>query len=95
MEESHADRIQSRPDGWQGFYRPAVAPMKPISSQANRRMRPQESRRLIGSEVNHPRTGSLWHLTVESWLLCQVLIAIRQNLKSKVATRFPQSWWHD
>ena len=43
----------------------------------------------------HPRPATLWRVTVESWLRCQGLIAVRQNQKPNVSTTFPKCWSHN
>jgi hypothetical protein len=49
---------------------------------------------MIGETTNgcHPRPASLWRITVESWLRCRGLIAIRQNQKPDVSTAIPKCW---
>jgi len=42
---------------------------------------------------HHHRPATLWRLTVESWLRCQGLIALRQN--QNVSTNFPKNWSHN
>jgi hypothetical protein len=45
---------------------------------------------MIGNTTNgtHPRPATAWRFTVESWLRCQGLIAVRQNQKPNVSTSF-------
>jgi hypothetical protein len=52
---------------------------------------------MIGQTTNgrHPGPATLWRVTVESWLRCQGLIAIRQNQKTNVSTTFPKCWSHN
>jgi hypothetical protein len=52
---------------------------------------------MIGKTTNgcHPRPATLWRVTVESWLRCQGLIAVRQNQKPNVSTTFPICWSHN
>jgi hypothetical protein len=52
---------------------------------------------IIGKTTNgcHPRPATLWRVTVESWLRCQGLIAVRQNQKPNVSTTFPIYWSHN
>jgi hypothetical protein len=40
----------------------------------------------------HPSAAALWRVTVESWLRCQGLIAVRQNQIRKVSPAFPNIW---
>jgi len=49
---------------------------------------------MIGKMTNgrHPRPATLWRITVEAWLRCQGLIAVRQNQKQNVPANFPESW---
>lgn len=45
---------------------------------------------------DHPlRHASAWRVTVEHWLRCQNLIAVRQNQKPKVSPHFPNNWSHN
>ena len=44
---------------------------------------------------DHRSPATLWRVTVESWLRCQGLIAIRQNQKQNVSTSFPKIWSHN
>ena len=52
---------------------------------------------MIGKPTNgrQPRPATLWRVTVESWLRCQGLIAVRQNQKPNVSTTFPKCWSHN
>src|SRR5208283_5365043 len=52
---------------------------------------------MIGKTANgrHPRPATLWRVTVEAWLRCQGLIAVRQNQKPSVSTTFPKIWSHN
>jgi transposase InsO family protein len=52
---------------------------------------------MLGKTMNgsNPRPATLWRVTVESWLRCQGLIAVRQNKKQNVSTTFPQIWSHN
>jgi transposase InsO family protein len=52
---------------------------------------------MIGNTTNgtHPRPATLWRVTVEAWLRCQGLIAVRQNQKPNVSTTFPKIWSHN
>ncbi|MGD0251553.1 MAG: hypothetical protein ABSC01_02530 [Verrucomicrobiota bacterium] len=52
---------------------------------------------MIGKTTNgpHPRPATLWRVTVEAWLRCQGLIAVRQNQKPNVSTTFPKCWSHN
>ena len=50
---------------------------------------------MIGKTANghHPSPATLWRVTVESWLRCQGLIAVRQN--QNVSTTFHKIWSHN
>lgn len=50
---------------------------------------------MIGTPVNgnHPSPATRWRVTVESWLRCQGLIAVRQN--QNVSTTLPKIWSHN
>jgi transposase InsO family protein len=52
---------------------------------------------MIGKTTNgtHPRPATAWRVTVEAWLRCQGLIAVRQNQKPNVSTTFPKIWSHN
>jgi hypothetical protein len=52
---------------------------------------------MIGKPTNgtHPSAATLWRVTVESWLRCQGLIAVRQNQTQKVSPTFPKIWSHN
>jgi hypothetical protein len=52
---------------------------------------------MIGKTTNgrHPRPATAWRVTVEAWLRCQGLIAVRQNQKQNVSTTFPKIWSHN
>jgi transposase InsO family protein len=52
---------------------------------------------MIGKTTNgtHPRPATQWRVTVEAWLRCQGLIAVRQNQKQNVSTTFPKIWSHN
>jgi hypothetical protein len=41
------------------------------------------------------KQSSILTVTVESWLRCQGLIAVRQNQKPNVSTTFPKCWSHN
>jgi len=51
----------------------------------------------IGSMANgnHHSHATAWRVTVESWLRCQGLIAVRQNQPTKVSTTSPKCWSHN
>ena len=44
---------------------------------------------------DHRSPATLWRVTVESWLRCQNLIAVRQNQKPNVSTTSPKIWSHN
>lgn len=44
---------------------------------------------------HHLRHAAAWRVTVENWLRCQNLIAVRQNQKPKVSPHFPIKWSHN
>ena len=44
---------------------------------------------------HHPGPATLWRVTVESWLRCQGLIAVRQNQPTKVSTTSLKCWSHN
>jgi hypothetical protein len=52
---------------------------------------------MIGKTMNghHLTPATAWRITVESWLRCQGLIAVRQNQKQNVSTTFPKKWSHN
>jgi transposase InsO family protein len=52
---------------------------------------------MIGKTSNgrHLKPATAWRVTVESWLRCQGLIAVRQNQKPNVSTTFPKCWSHN
>jgi hypothetical protein len=52
---------------------------------------------MIGNPTNgrHPRPATAWRVTVETWLRCQGLIAVRQNQKPNVSTTFTKCWSHN
>jgi transposase InsO family protein len=52
---------------------------------------------MIGKPVNgnHPSPATLWRVTVESWLRCQGLIAVRQNQTQNVSTTSCKIWSHN
>jgi transposase InsO family protein len=39
--------------------------------------------------------ATIWRVTVESWLRCQNLIAVRQNQNANVSTTSPKKWSHN
>jgi hypothetical protein len=43
----------------------------------------------------HHRHATAWRITVEHWLRCQNLIAVRLNQKQKVSPHFSQKWSHN
>lgn len=43
----------------------------------------------------HLPPATMWRVTVESWLRCQGLIALRQNQKPNVSTTSPKIWSHN
>jgi hypothetical protein len=51
---------------------------------------------MIGKPTNgtHPSAATLGRVTVESWLRCQGLMAVRQNQIRKVSPTFPKIWSH-
>jgi transposase InsO family protein len=57
----------------------------------------QQFGQIVGSMAkdDHRAPATLWRVTVESWLRCQGLIAVRQNQKPNVSTSFPRSWSHN
>lgn len=52
---------------------------------------------MIGSMANgNPHAhATAWRVTVESWLRCQGLIAVRQNQQTKVSTTSSKCWSHN
>lgn len=44
---------------------------------------------------HHHRHATAWRITVEHWLRCQNLIAVRPNQKPKVSPHFPKKWSHN
>lgn len=42
-----------------------------------------------------PTPATTWRVTVEVWLRCQGLIAVRQNQKPNVSTTSPKIWSHN
>jgi hypothetical protein len=52
---------------------------------------------MIGNTTNGrlPRPATVWRVTVEAWLRCQGLIAVRQNQKPNVSTTFTKCWSHN
>lgn len=52
---------------------------------------------IVGSRAKdrHHSPATLWRVTVESWLRCQGLIAVRQNQKPNVSTTSPKKWSHN
>jgi len=52
---------------------------------------------MIGKTMKgrHLKPATVWRVTVEAWLRCQGLIAIRQNQKTNVSTTFPKIWSHN
>ena len=42
-----------------------------------------------------PAPATTWRITVEAWLRCQGLIAVRQNQKTNVSTSLPKIWSHN
>ena len=65
--------------------------------QINFRLLSARFGRMIGKTTNgpHPKSATLWRVTVESWLRCQGLIAVRQNQKTNVSATFPKCWSHN
>lgn len=47
------------------------------------------------TEGHHLSPATAWRVTVESWLRCQGLIAVRQNQKQNVSTTLPKIWSHN
>jgi transposase InsO family protein len=47
------------------------------------------------SAGDHRPPATLWRVTVETWLRCQNLIAVRQNQKTNVSTTSPKKWSHN
>jgi len=43
----------------------------------------------------HLKPATAWRVTVEAWLRCQGLIAVRQNQKPNVSTTFLKCWSHN
>ena len=52
---------------------------------------------MIGNLTNraHLKPATAWRVTVESWLRCQNLIAVRQNQKTNVSTNYQKIWSHN
>jgi len=52
---------------------------------------------IVGSMAkdDHRSPATLWRVTVESWLRCQGLIAVRQNQIPNVSTSFSKNWSHN
>jgi len=52
---------------------------------------------MIGKTTNgsQHRPATAWRVTVEAWLRCQGLIAVRQNQKPNVSTTFQKCWSHN
>jgi hypothetical protein len=52
---------------------------------------------MIGKTTNgrHLKSATAWRVTVESWLRCQGLIAVRQNQKPNVSTTFQKCRSHN
>jgi transposase InsO family protein len=52
---------------------------------------------MIGNPTNgaHLKPATAWRVTVETWLRCQNLIAVRQNQKPKVSTNYQKFWSHN
>jgi len=52
---------------------------------------------MIGNPTNgaHLKPATAWRVTVEAWLRCQNLIAVRQNQKPKVSTNYQKIWSHN
>jgi len=52
---------------------------------------------MIGNPTNgaHLQPATAWRVTVEAWLRCQNLIAVRQNQKPKVSTNYQKIWSHN
>jgi hypothetical protein len=52
---------------------------------------------MIGKTTNgrHLKPATAWRVTVEAWLRCQGLIAVRQNQKPNVSTTFQKIWSHN
>jgi transposase InsO family protein len=44
---------------------------------------------------DHHRPATLWRITVEAWLRCQGLIAVRQKLNPNVSTSSSKIWSHN
>ncbi len=52
---------------------------------------------MIGNPTNGARLkpATAWRVTVEAWLRCQNLIAVRQNQKTNVSTNYQKIWSHN
>jgi transposase InsO family protein len=52
---------------------------------------------IVGKTTNgrHLKPATPWRVTVEAWLRCQGLIAVRQNQKPNVSTTFTKIWSHN
>jgi transposase InsO family protein len=52
---------------------------------------------MLGNMTNgrQPSPATLWRVTVEAWLRCQGLIAVRQYQKPNVSTTSPKLWSHN
>jgi len=52
---------------------------------------------MIGKTTNgrHRQPATAWRVTVEVWLRCQGLIAVRHNQKPNVSTTFNKIWFHN
>jgi hypothetical protein len=52
---------------------------------------------IVGKMTNgtHLQPATAWRVTVEAWLRCQGLIAVRQNQKPNVSTTFQKIWSHN
>ena len=81
-----------------GFYDDAqrLRRAKP-KRQAIFRLLLQQFGAIVGKTTNgnHPSPATLWWVTVEAWLRCQGLIAVRQNQKPNVSTTFQKLWSHN
>jgi len=65
--------------------------------QAIFRLLPAPFGAMIGNPTNgaHLQPATAWRATVEAWLRCQNLIAVRQNQKPKVSTHYQKFWSHN
>jgi len=52
---------------------------------------------MIGNPTNgsRPKPATAWRASVEAWLRCQNLIAVRQNQKPNASTNYQRIWSHN